>query len=71
MSPLIPLTEIIEAAEQLSPEDQEHLIAALRRHLAGQNHQRLIADVQEARLEFADGVCKPSSTDELMGEILS
>jgi hypothetical protein len=62
--------EVLEVADQLSQEEQEELIAILRRRLAQAGRQRLAAEVQEARQEFAEGRCVPATPDELMREIL-
>jgi hypothetical protein len=70
MTTAMPFDAILEAADQLSPEDQQELIAILHRRLALAGRQRLAADVQEARQEFAAGLCRPATPDELMREIL-
>lgn len=66
----MPFGEVLEAADQLSPEEQEELIAILHRRLAQAGRQQLTAEIQEARQEFADGQCRPVTPDELMREIL-
>ena len=70
MTSLTPFGEVLEAADRLSLDEQEELIAILHRRLAQAARQRLVADVQEARQEFAEGRCSPATPDELMREIL-
>jgi hypothetical protein len=70
MTQLTPFGEVLEAADRLSLDEQEELIAILHRRLAQAARQRLVADVQEARQEFAEGRCSPATPDELMREIL-
>lgn len=70
MTPTMAFGEVLEAADHLSPEDQQALIAILRRRLAEAGRQRVVADVQEARQAFAAGQCRPVTPDELMREIL-
>lgn len=70
MTPTVPFDEVLESADQLSPDDQEALIAILHRRLADAGRLRLAADVQEARREFAAGQCVPTTPDALMREIL-
>jgi len=70
MTPLMPFGEVLEAADRLSQEEQEELIAILHRRLADAARRRLVADVQEARQEFAEGRCSPATPDDLMREIL-
>jgi hypothetical protein len=65
----MPFGELLEAADQLPPEDQQTLIDILRRRLAHAGRLRLAADVQEARQEFAEGRCRPVSVKELVREI--
>jgi len=70
MAHVMPFGEVLEAADHLPLEEQEELIAILRRRLAQAGRQRLAAEVQEARQEFAEGRCVPATPDELMREIM-
>ena len=70
MTHVLPFGEVLEAADQLSHDEQEELISILHRRLAQAARQRLVAEVQEARQEFAEGRCSPATPDELMREIL-
>jgi hypothetical protein len=70
MAQVLPFGEVLEAADQLSPDEQEELIAILHRRLAQIARQRLAADIQEARQEFAEGRCSPVTPDELVREIV-
>jgi hypothetical protein len=63
------LDEIVEAADQLSREDQEQLIAILHHRLVQSARRRIAADVQEARREFAAGRCLPISAGDLMRQL--
>jgi hypothetical protein len=63
--------EILEAAEQLPPEDQEDLIHILKNHLREQKRAKLVKDVNQAQKEFAQGQCKPVTPEQIMEEILS
>jgi len=65
----MPFGEVLEAADLLSHDEQHELIAILNRRLAQAARERLAAEVQEARQEFADGRCLPVTPDELMREI--
>ena len=70
MSPVIRFDEVLDAADQLSLEEQQELIAILNRRVALASRQRLIAEVEEARKDFAEGRCVPATPDEIMREIL-
>jgi hypothetical protein len=63
--------EVLEAADGLSPDEQEELIAILRRRLAHAARQRLPGEVHEARQEFVEGRCSPATPEELMHEIIT
>ena len=70
MTQVLPFGEVLEAADHLSHDEQEQLIAILHRRLAQAGRQRLVAEVQEARQEFAEGGCSPVTPGELMREIM-
>jgi hypothetical protein len=69
MSQTLPFGEVLEAANQLSPEEQRELIDILQRRLVQTDRQRLVAEVQEARHEFAAGNCRPATPGDIMREI--
>jgi hypothetical protein len=69
MSQAIPFNEILDAADQLSLEDQQALISILNHRVAEAGRQRVLAEVEEARQEFVAGQCKSATPDELMREI--
>lgn len=63
---MISFGEVLEAVETLSADEQ-----IVERRLAERSRQRIIADILEARAEFARGEHKPVSMDSLMQEIMS
>ena len=71
MAQILPFGEVLEAADHLSQDEQEELIAILHRRLTQAARQRLAAEIQEARREFAAGRCLPATPDELMREIMN
>ena len=70
MNQVVSFGDVLEAADHLSADEQQELIAILGRRLAQAGRQRLAADIQEAREEFAQGLCAPTTPDQLMHEIL-
>jgi hypothetical protein len=70
MTPMSPFAQVLEAADRLSPEEQEELVAILQRRLAQAARLRLAADIEQARKEFAAGQCTPTSPADLVREIL-
>lgn len=71
MDTTIRFGEVLEAVETLSADEQETLIEIVERRLAERSRQRIIADVLEARAQFARGECKPVSVDSLIAGILA
>ena len=62
--------EVLEAADHLSHDEQQELVAILNRRLVQAARQRLAADVRDARWEFAEGRCLPATPEEMMREIM-
>jgi hypothetical protein len=62
---------VLDAADALSPQEQETLIEILRHRIAERNRQRLIEEVREVRRDFAQRRCPEASVDEIMQEIIS
>ena len=70
MTHVMPFGEVLDAADHLSYDEQQELIAILSRRLVQALRQRVATEIQEARQEFAEGHCLPASPDALMREIL-
>lgn len=70
MANVLQFGEVLEAADHLSQDEQEQLIDILHRRLAEASRQRLVAEIQESRQEFAEGRCLPTPPSELMREIM-
>ena len=66
----LPFGEVLEAADHLSVDEQEELVAILHRRLTQAARQRIAADVQESRQEFAAGRCTAVTPEKLMREIM-
>ena len=62
-------SDVIEAIDQLSHDEQEELIDVVRRRLTEARRRRLAAEVEEARKEFASGQCRTVTPQELVREI--
>lgn len=71
MDHTLSFAEVVEAVDRLSTDEQETLLEIVRRRRAERGRQTVIENVREARREFDEGVCRPTSPDELMNEILS
>ena len=67
----VPFGEILDAVAGLPTEDQLALLDIVKHRLAEQARTEIVASVQEARKEFLDGKCRPTTVDQLRDEILS
>ena len=63
--------KVVELADHLSLDEQETLVEVLQRRAIAQRRSRLVRDVASANRDYARGVCRPVSPDEVMREILS
>ena len=66
-----PFSEVVEAVERLTPDEQETLVSIVQRRLIAQRRRQIVADVESSRDELKAGVCQPTTPDELLREILS
>lgn len=71
MSQVMLFCEIVEAADQLSMDEQEELISIMRRRLAERGRERVVEAVAQARREFAAGQCKVMTPAEIVREATS
>jgi len=67
----VPFSEVVEAVERLTPDEQETLVSIVQRRLIAQRRRQIVADIQASRDEFKSGACQPATPDELLREILS
>lgn len=63
--------EILDAVDQLSPEEQDELVEVVRRRLAERRRDELAKDIRQARQDFKAGRCLPSTPEEILRNILS
>lgn len=63
--------EILEAADQLSLDEQATLLEVLQNRFIEHRREALVRDVQQARREFEAGQCLPISPADLLKNILS
>jgi len=71
MRQVMPFGDILDAADELSLEEQQALVDIVHRRIVEQGRKMLAEDIQDARKEFAEGKCRPVTTNALMKEILS
>jgi tryptophan 2,3-dioxygenase len=71
MTQRIRFDELLEAVESLSDDAQAELVEVIRRRLAERGRKRIVREVRQARKEFAEGKCSPTTPDDVMREIES
>ena len=64
-------SDVVDAADALSPDEQENLVSILQKRLREQRRAELIRSVEEAEVEFREGKCKPGSVEEIMKMVSS
>ena len=62
--------EVLETIESFSLEEKETLLDILQNRLREAKRERIIKSVEEARLEFEQGLCKTMTVDEFMQEVI-
>lgn len=62
-------SELVDAADKLSVDEQETLVEILRRRIAQRNRDALARDVAEARAEFRAGRARAASASDIMDEV--
>ena len=63
--------EVVDAADRLSAEEQEELIAVIRRRLAEAGRERVRRESDQARAEYKAGKARAMSVNGIMKEITS
>ena len=61
-------SDIVDAADNLSTDEQQALLEILSRRVAARNRAELVRDVAEARAEFAAGRARAASVGQIMDE---
>jgi hypothetical protein len=62
---------VVEAADRLTPDEQQTLIEVLSHRLAERRRAEIVSDVEEALRECQSGVLQPASPHNIMKDILS
>lgn len=59
------LAEVLEAADQLTMEEQETLIEILHRRFVDLRRRQIVNEVRESRAAYSAGECRPASVEEV------
>jgi len=71
MQPIYSFSEVLEAIDVLSVDEQETLLDIISKRLHERGRKQLKADIEQARNEYSQGMCQAASINSLMAEILS
>jgi hypothetical protein len=63
--------DVLEAADELKTDEKEMLVDILQHRLVEDRRKEIKANIEETREAFKEGLLKPSTIDDIMGEILS
>ena len=66
--PMSTFSEIVDATDKLSPDEQATLLEILRRRMAERSRAQLAQDVSAARAEHARGESRPATAAQIMDE---
>ncbi|HEX3599477.1 MAG TPA: hypothetical protein VHU84_05005 [Lacipirellulaceae bacterium] len=61
--------EIVDAADQLSADEQQTLVEILNRRLAERNRRQIVRDVADVGREFASGGGRVTSPNQIMDKV--
>ena len=67
----IRFSDLVDAVDQLSLEEQMALIEIVRRRLIEHRRDQLADEIQEAQRDLRAGRCQPATPDEILRDILS
>ncbi len=62
-------SDIVEAADHLSEDEQVTLLEILQRRIANRNRESVVRDVAEARRELQSGQLRPTSVCDIIAEV--
>ena len=65
-----PFSDVLEAVDQLSLEDQQSVVEILRSRIIEKRRDDLVAEVEEAEAEYQAGKAVPRTARQLIDEIL-
>ncbi|MBN2580323.1 MAG: hypothetical protein JXB10_15140 [Pirellulales bacterium] len=70
MSTMLQFNDVVDAAGNLSPDEQIELIEILRRRLIEKNRHEIVQDVEESKREFTEGKCRAVTAGQCLDEIM-
>ena len=71
MSAVMRFCDVLEAAEELTLDEQTELVEVMQRRLAEQRRERFLEELRQSQAEYARGEAKRATADEIMKELKS
>jgi hypothetical protein len=71
MAQLRNFADLLDAVDNLSPEEKETFLEVLQRRYIDQRREEIAAEIEASRQEFKAGECRAVTADDLMKEIVS
>ncbi|MBC7900765.1 MAG: hypothetical protein H7070_12020 [Saprospiraceae bacterium] len=63
--------DVLEAVDELPIDEKEMLVDILQHRMIEDRREALRVEIENSRREFAEGLCKPSTPEEILREVLS
>jgi len=64
-------SQVLENIDQLSLDEQESLLKILQSRFTESRREQLAQEIRQARLDFEQGLCQPTTPDDLIKRALS
>jgi hypothetical protein len=71
MEQSMPFSEVLEAVDRLSLDEQQVLLDVISHRMNEASRRRIASEIQEADKEFTEGRCVPTTAEQIMDEIKS
>ena len=71
MGKLATFADVVEAADQLTLDEQQALLDLLKRRISEQERKQILQDVEDGRQEYARGECRVATPEEILKDVLS
>jgi hypothetical protein len=71
MEHAIPFCQVLEAIGKLSLDEQQTLLEIVAKRMTEESRKKILGDIEEAKREFSEGRCEPSTPQKIMDDILS
>jgi hypothetical protein len=71
MKKALSFAEVLDAADKLSLEEQESIVAILHRRMIELRRKEIVKEIRDAQQEYNAGKCKPCNAEDIIKDILA